>query len=113
MMHRSSPRFSRDRFRPAVEPLEDRTAPTAAGWAIDVPASNLGLAIDGQNNSYVSGGGTYLMRLSAPHGAALGTVSADLNDNGRRDAEPPLVGWTVYADLNGNGVFDPGEPSAI
>jgi subtilisin-like proprotein convertase family protein len=55
----------------------------------------------------------YLMRLSAPHGAVVGTIYADLNDNGQRDAEPALKGWTAYADLNNNGQLDPGEPAGL
>jgi hypothetical protein len=77
------------------------TLPT--GQTLSSPNANP----NGQNSA------VFLMRLSAPHGAVLGTVYSDLNGNGTRDSgEPALAGWTVYADLNGNGVLDPGEPSA-
>lgn len=50
-----------------------------------------------------------------------GTVWEDLDGNGQRATDPisgtftdpGLVGWQVYADANGDGVFTAGEPSAI
>lgn len=47
-------------------------------------------------------------------GSVSGTVWADLNGNGTREAdEPGLAGVTVYADLNFNGQLDVGEPSTL
>ncbi len=60
-----------------------------------------------------TGGGVFVMRMSTPDGAVVGSAYIDLNNNGIRDAgEPPLTGRTVYADLNNNGIRDAGEPSA-
>ena len=38
----------------------------------------------------------------------------DLDGDGRRDADEPLLaGWTVFLDANGNGLLDAGEQSAV
>jgi hypothetical protein len=45
-------------------------------------------------------------------GVIRGTIFADRNRNGLRDAgEPGVVGATVYLDVNNNGVLDAGEQS--
>ena len=50
----------------------------------------------------------------AAHGAIVGAVCDDFNDNGRLDpGEPGLQGWTVYLDDNGNSALDPSEARAI
>ncbi len=47
-------------------------------------------------------------------GNAFVSCLYDLNGNGLKDAdEPPLVGWTVFADLNKNAALDAGEPSLL
>jgi hypothetical protein len=47
-------------------------------------------------------------------GTVTGVVYLDYVWNNVRDPQdPPLVGWTVYADLNRNRVRDAGEPSGI
>jgi len=46
------------------------------------------------------------------HGHVLGSLWYDVNQDGAwEENEPPLSGWTVYADANGNGVLDDGETS--
>src|SRR5690349_1677199 len=43
----------------------------------------------------------------------VGTVFADVNGDGVRDAtEEPLAGLTMFVDLNDNGARDGGEPQA-
>jgi hypothetical protein len=43
-----------------------------------------------------------------------GTVFADDNTNGARDAgEPGLPGWTVFVDLHGTGVLAADDPQAV
>lgn len=42
-----------------------------------------------------------------------GNVYNDLNGSGGNDAEPGLIGWTVYLDANNNGKLDPGEQTSL
>ncbi len=53
--------------------------------------------------------------VDAPTASAQGSLFHDLNGDGflHYPVEPPLSGWTAYADLNGNGQADAGEPSAM
>jgi subtilisin-like proprotein convertase family protein len=124
-------------FRDAYVSALDPNGNFLAAWQTTNSASNdggdgYGIAADGAGNVFVSGEfqtptlfptgqsltpniqdviQTFLVRLNTPNGKVVGTVYADLNNNGQRDAEPALSGWTVYSDLNNNGVLDPGEPS--
>jgi subtilisin-like proprotein convertase family protein len=60
-----------------------------------------------------AGPNQFVMRMNNPNAAVLGSLYADLNNNGVRDpSESPLAGWNIYADLNSNGIRDPGEPFA-
>ena len=49
----------------------------------------------------------------AQYSSVSGTIYNDLVGNGISTGNPPLAGVTVFLDLNGNGVLDPGEPSAV
>ena len=43
-----------------------------------------------------------------------GSIFRDTNGNGAKDSgEAALVGWRVWVDLDGDGVFDTNEPSAL
>jgi hypothetical protein len=43
-----------------------------------------------------------------------GSKFNDVNANSVRDAgEPPLQGWTIFADLDNDGLLDSNEPSAV
>jgi hypothetical protein len=49
--------------------------------------------------------------LVAP-GSVSGTLYVDYDSsNTREPVEPPLAGWTVFADLDRDGQLDPGEPN--
>jgi subtilisin-like proprotein convertase family protein len=65
---------------------------------------------NGQTLTTNGTGWVFVMRLNVP---VVGTVYADLNKDGTRVAEPPLVGRTVYVDLNNSGSFVAGDPSAV
>jgi len=52
--------------------------------------------------------------LSVGLSAIQGTAWHDLNSNGARDGnEPVIAGRTIYLDLNTNGRFDNGEPTTV
>jgi subtilisin-like proprotein convertase family protein len=47
-------------------------------------------------------------------GKITGSKWNDFDNDGVQDAnEPPLAGWTVYADWNNNSSLDAGEPTAV
>lgn len=51
---------------------------------------------------------------SAATASISGTFFNDLDNDGVKDAnEKPLVGWTAFVDSNNDGVYTPGEMSAV
>lgn len=78
--------FGRDRY----DPIEGRT----------------GIENQAQTLAYTLVTGTV--------GASISGVNFnDRNRNGRQDTgDEGLVGWTIYVDVNGNGIFDAGDTSA-
>jgi YD repeat-containing protein len=55
-----------------------------------------------------------IMVENVPGASLSGTFFDDADHDGTRDAgEGPLVGWTVFLDQNGNGLWEIGERSAV
>ncbi len=81
-----------------------------AGWTPTAPITNSRtITLRGSQNLTGIDFGQYQRQESG----ITGTVYADLNRDGVRDAgEPGLSGATVYLDTNDNAILDAGEPSA-
>lgn len=80
-----------------------------AGWTATAPITNSRtITLRGSQNLAGIDFGQYQRQESG----ITGTIYADLNHDGIRDAgEPGLPGATVYLDINGNALLDAGEPS--
>ncbi|MFO0977996.1 MAG: Ig-like domain-containing protein [Planctomycetaceae bacterium] len=81
------------------------------GWRFTSPLTgSVSLTLKNAGNAAGINFGAQQVRDSGIYG----TVFADKNQNGLREAsEKGLAGITVYLDLNGNAVLDVGEPSTV
>ena len=84
----------------------------ALGWADDPRAAHASVDVPSTTGSSA---------LAQPHGPTpppggqiAGALFDDLDADGVQNGlDAPLAGVTVYLDLDGDGVLDPGEPTAI
>ena len=82
-----------------------------AGWTPTAPITNSRtITLRGSQNLT----GILFGQYQRQESGITGTVFADKNKDGIRNAdEPGLAGTTVYLDLNNNAVLDAGEPSLL
>ena len=76
------------------------------------PFQALGLPAQPGSDIVLLNAGTTMVNFGDPsEGSIAGVVDQDPSYEGTDDT--PLPGVTVFLDTNGNGVLDPGEPTAV
>src|SRR5262245_51050361 len=100
-------RQSQRRFRPRMEPLEDRTAPSV-GWAIGMSGNdwnyNNGLAVSAQGDSYITGNFSGSTDFDPGPSAAVLTSAGGPDVYVAKYTSSGALGWAKrFGGANGDG----------